>query len=53
MCLVQRMSEADHKLVRYCRFYMALMANCILQETPTPEICILFGNCSRGIVQTV
>jgi len=39
MCLAEKMTEADFKLVRYCRFYMALMANQILKETPMPEIC--------------
>mmetsp|Transcript_14559 Transcript_14559/g.19724 ORF Transcript_14559/g.19724 Transcript_14559/m.19724 type:complete len:192 (+) Transcript_14559:882-1457(+) len=53
MCLVQRMTEADFKLVRYSRFYMALMMSFILLETPVAEICVAFGNCSRGIVQTV
>ena len=33
MCLVEKMNEADFKLVKYCRFYMALMANEILKET--------------------
>lgn len=52
MCLAEKMTEEDFKLVRYSRFYMALMANCILKETPIPEICAIFGNCNRGIVQT-
>ena len=46
------MTEQDFKLVRYCKFYMALMANYILQETPIPEICASFGNVNRGIVQS-
>lgn len=50
MCLAEKMSEGDFKLVRYCRFYMALMANYILCETPMPEICHIFGDCSRGQV---
>lgn len=52
MCLAEKMTDADTKLVRYCKFYMALMANYILKETPVPEICLLFGNCSRGVVQS-
>ena len=52
MCLAEKMTEADFKLVRYSRFYMALMANEILKETPIIEICAMFGNCNRGVVQT-
>ena len=50
MCLAEKMNEENFKLVRYCKFYMALMAHYILIETPMPEICAEFGNCSRGIV---
>ena len=50
MCLVEKMTAADFKLVTYSRFYMALMANEILKEKPMSEICMDF-NCQRGQVQ--
>ena len=53
MCLAEQTTEADYKLVRYCKFYMALQANEILKETPVPEICRKFGGCPRGTIQTV
>lgn len=53
MCLAEQTTEADYKLVRYSKFYMALQANEILKETPVPEICAKFGNCPRGTIQTV
>ena len=43
------MTDKDTKLVRYCKFHMALMANFILKETPMKEICDIF-ECNRGIV---
>jgi hypothetical protein len=41
------------KLIRYCKFYMAMMANEVLKESPIAEICMLFGNCNRGTIQTI
>ena len=53
MCLAEQTTENDYRLIRHCKFYMALQANEILKETPVPEICRMFGNCSRGVIQTV
>ena len=49
-CCQERLNDHDRALVRYCKFYMALMANEILKETPMTDICQAFGKCSRGIV---
>jgi DNA polymerase theta len=47
------LTPEDLKLIRYCKFYMALMANEVLKESPITEICAAFGNCNRGQVQSV
>jgi hypothetical protein len=36
---IQNLSPEDERLVRYCKFYMALIMNEILKETPINEIC--------------
>ncbi|TNV86103.1 hypothetical protein FGO68_gene147 [Halteria grandinella] len=49
---IQNLRPEDEKLVKYCKFYMALQMNEILKETPITEICQQF-QCKRGDVQTL
>ena len=53
-CLInlQNMSAEDEKLVRYCKFYLALILNDILKETPINELCQQY-HCKRGDIQTL
>lgn len=46
------MDEATRTLLKHCKFYMALIANEILRETPISEICETFS-CQRGFIQTI
>jgi hypothetical protein len=50
-CMAERLSNDQRVLIRHCKFYMALIANEILKETPVQEICDTF-KCNRGAVQT-
>jgi hypothetical protein len=50
-CCSEMVTEKDEKLIKYCKFYSALMTLEILKETPMPEICDMF-KCQRGNVQS-
>eukprot|EP00347_Sterkiella_histriomuscorum_P009329 403341625 len=49
---LQQLTAEEQKLVRYCKFYMAMIMNEILKETPQNEICNIF-NIKRGDIQTI
>jgi len=40
---LQKMSDEDKKLVKYCKFYMAMILTELLKETPISEICWIFS----------
>lgn len=46
-CLAERLDFDKLKLIKYCKFYMALMAYEILKETPVNKICEAF-KCNKG-----
>ena len=41
--LMQSMTKEDKELVKYSKFYMAMVLNDILKETPMSELCVLYG----------
>ena len=51
-CVTEQLDDKQRDMIKYCKFYMALVANEVLKETPISEICDTF-KCSRGQVQTV
>ena len=48
-CVTEQLDEKQKEMIKYCKFYMALMANEVLKETPISEICDMF-KCGRGQV---
>ena len=52
MCLAEQMKDSDTLLVKYCKFYMAMQANLILQETRLIDICKVL-ECKRGEIQNI
>ena len=46
------MTDEDLELVKYCKFYMAMILNEILKETPVLELCAMYG-LKRGDVQSL
>ena len=48
----QSLSGSSLELVKYCKFYMAMIMNEILKETPIKDICLMF-NLKRGDIQAM
>ena len=49
---MQNMTKEDNELVKYSKFYMAMVLNDILKETPIAELCMLYG-LKRGDIQSM
>lgn len=49
---MQTLDEETLQLIKYCKFYMAMVINEILKETPVAEICRLF-EVKRGDIQSM
>lgn len=48
----QSLTDSEYQLVKYCKFYMAIIMNEILKETPIKDICLMFG-LKRGDIQAM
>lgn len=49
---MQNMTEDEQELVKYCKFYMAMILNEILKETPVAQIADMF-KLKRGDIQSL
>ena len=51
-CMAERLTDDNKLLIKHCKFFMALIANEVLKETPMKDIADMFG-VQRSVVQNI